>query len=268
MTASHETLHYKNKSVFNTIAFIIMIAANALSVLLPINGKHTRDISDEFPNLFAPAGFTFSIWSLIYLSLLSFVVYQLWLAFSGKKPDALAKIMGGMKEWFLVSAVANATWLFAWHYELIPVTVGLIMILLASLFIIHLNFGIAKAPATLAEKIFIYFPFSIYLGWISIATIANITTLLVYAGWAGSSQTQIWWTICMIGIGTIVSVIMILRRSNILHALVAVWAFYGILYKRREAGILEQQPIIHACIIAIGIIAIAISWQLYRKQQS
>lgn len=268
MMVSHETLHYKNKSVFNTLAFVLMIATNALSWLLPINGKNTGQISDEYPNLFAPAGFTFSIWSLIYLSLFCFVIYQLWLAFSGKHPAALARIMGAMKEWFLISCVVNATWLFAWHYELMPVTVGLMLILLASLFIIHVNFGIGQTNPGMAEKLFVHVPFSIYLGWISIATLANITTLLVYAGWTGSVTFQVWWTISMIALGTLISIGMIFRRNNILHALVAVWAFYGILIKRREAGIPEQQPIIHGCVIAMGIIAIAISWHLYRKPRS
>lgn len=265
---SHETLHYKNKSIFNILAFLFMMTANALAWLLPINGKQTGEVADEYPNLFVPAGFTFSIWSVIYLSLLGFVIYQLWLAFSGKQPGVLARVMGCMKEWFLISCVTNACWLFAWHYELIPVSVGLILILLASLVIIHVNFGMGRVTPGTAEKFFIHLPFSIYLGWISIAALANITTLLVYAGWTGDITFQVWWTISMIALGTLISIIMIFRRNNIPHALVAVWAFYGILIKRREAGIIEQQPVIHSCVIAIGVIAIAISWHLYRKPRS
>ncbi|CAL1518375.1 hypothetical protein [Chitinophaga sp. MM2321] len=264
----HETLHYKNKSVFNTIAFLIMITANLLAVLVPINGKKTGEVSDEYPNLFVPADMTFGIWSIIYLCLLAFIIYQLWLAFSNRQPEILTRVMGRMKEWFLISSVANASWLFAWHYNLIPVTIVLMLILLFSLFIIHLNFGIAQTPATLPEKLFIYLPFSLYLGWISIATISNIATLVVYAGWEGSMQAQVTWTIILIGIGTLLSMVMVLLRNNIIHALVAVWAFYGIVLKRREADIMAQQHIIHACIIAIGVIAITISWQLYRKQKT
>ncbi|RBL90783.1 hypothetical protein [Chitinophaga flava] len=268
MMVSHETLHYKNKSVFNTLAFIIMLAANALAWLLPINGKKIKEVSDEYPTLFTPPSFTFYIWGLIYLSLLCFIVYQLWLAFSGKQPRLLAHVMSCLKEWFLISCVTNTTWIFAWHYELIPVTVGLILILLATLFIIHINFGIAREPAPLPEKLFVYFPLSLYLGWVNIATLANISTMLTYTGWAGGSGFQVGWTVSMISLGTLISIFMVLRRNNIIHALVAVWAFYGILIKRGATGMMEQQPIIHACIIAIGIIAIAISWQLYRKPRS
>jgi hypothetical protein len=265
---SHETLHFKNKSVFNTLGYIIMIAANALAILLPINGKTTGQISDEYPNLFAPAGFTFSIWGVIYLSLLAFIIYQLRLAFSNQHPEALCRLMQKMKDWFLISSVANACWLFAWHYHLIPVSVVIMVMLLISLIVIQFNFNIGKLPAPLPEKIFIHFPFSLYLGWIAIATIANLTTLFVYAGWEGNMHNQIIWTIIMIGAGTALSMGMILLRNNIVYALVSVWAFYGILMKRKEADILEQNVIIHTCIIAIGLIAVTISWQLYRKQKS
>lgn len=262
---SHETLHFKNKSIFNTLGYIIMMAANVLAIVLPINGKTTAQISEEYPNLFAPAGFTFLIWPVIYLSLLAFVIYQLWLAFSNKHPEALVRLMQKMKDWFLISAVANACWLFAWHYHLIPVSMVIMGMLLISLVVIQLNFGIGTTPATLPEKIFIHFPFSLYLGWIAIATIANMTTLLVYTGWEGNMHT---WTIAMIGASTLASMAMILLRNNIVYALVSVWAFYGILVKRKAADVLDENAIVHSCIIAIGIIAVTISWQLYRKQKS
>lgn len=265
---SHETLHFKNKSIFNTLGYIIMMVANVLAVTLPINGKTTAQISAEYPNLFVPAGFTFSIWGVIYLSLLAFIVYQLWLAFSDKYPEALVRLMQKMKDWFLISAVTNACWLFAWHYHLIPVSMVIMLMLLISLVIIQLNFGIGITPATLPERIFIHFPFSLYLGWIAIATIANMTTLLIYTGWEGNLHSQIIWTMAMIGVGTLASMAMILLRNNIVYALVSVWAFYGILIKRKAADVLDENAIVHTCIIAIGIIAITISWQLYRKQKS
>ncbi|WP_143310860.1 hypothetical protein [Chitinophaga vietnamensis] len=265
---SHETLHYKNRAVFNTIGFIIMITVNALGALLPINGKTAREVSAEYPNLFTPAAFTFEIWGLIYLAVLSFVVYQLWLSFSDKQPEMLARLMNCMKDWFLISCVANACWLFAWHYELLPVTIPLMLLLSASLLIIHIRCRIAVDAVTPPEKFFIHLPFSLYFGWVSIATISNFAALFVYAGWQDSPEAQVNWAVGMISVGTITSIIMVLLRNNIIHALVNVWAFYGILVKRKQADIPAENIIIHACIIAIGIIAVTISWQLYRKQKS
>lgn len=265
---SHETLHFKNKSIFNALSYIVMIAANMLALLLPINGQTTAQVAEAYPNLFAPARVTFGIWGVIYFSLLCFVVYQLWLAFSNKRPETLAHLMLKMKDWFLISSVANACWLFSWHYHLIPVSAAIMLMLLVSLLVIHHNFGISITPATLPEKIFIHFPFSVYLGWIVIAAMANIAALLVYAGWEGSVEAQVTWTVVMICAGTIASMAMVLLRNNILYALVSIWAFYGILLKRRAADVMQENAIIHACIIAIGVIAVTISWQLYRKQKS
>lgn len=265
---SHETLYYKNRAIFNTIGFVIMITVNALAALLPINGKTAREISAGYPNLFTPAGFTFEIWGLIYLALLSFIIYQLWLSFSDKQPETLARLMNRMKDWFLISCVTNACWLFAWHYELLPLTMLLMLLLFASLLIIHLRCRIAMDAATPPEKIFIQLPFSLYFGWVSIATIGNFAALFVYAGWQDSPEAQVNWAVGMISAGTIASMIMVLLRNNIIHALVSVWAFYGILVKRRQADVPAEHIIIHACIIAIGIIAVTISWQLYRKQKS
>ncbi|NLU93556.1 hypothetical protein HGH90_16560 [Chitinophaga sp. Ak27] len=264
----HETLHFKNRSIFNTLGYIIMIAVNVLAVLLPINGNTTGQVSAEYPSLFAPAHITFLIWGVIYLSLLGFIIYQLWLAFSNKHPEGLSRVMRRMKHWFLISSVCNACWLFAWHYQLIPVSVAIMLILLLSLAVIHFNFGIATAPASLAERVFIHFPFSLYLGWIVIATLANIAAFLSYAGWEGSLHAQVVRTIVMIAVGTLLTIVMVLFRNNIVYALVSVWAFYGILLKRRTVDIMEENAIIHACIIAIGVIAVTISWQLYRKQKS
>ncbi|WP_420983346.1 hypothetical protein [Chitinophaga sp. 30R24] len=246
----------------------MMVVINLMALLLPINEKTTAQVANEYPHLFAPAGITFSIWIIIYLSMLAFVIYQLWLAFSDQHPNELSQVMRQMKGWFMVSSIANACWLFTWHYYLIPVSVAMMLVLLISLLAIHYNFGIGVRPAPLAEKIFIHLPFSIYLGWIAITTIANITILIVYAGWGSSLYSQIGWTNIMIGFATLLSIAMILLRNNIVYALVNVWAFYGILLKRRIADVPGENSIIPTCVIAIGIIAITISWQLYRKQKS
>ncbi|HVI49068.1 MAG TPA: hypothetical protein VM802_29650 [Chitinophaga sp.] len=265
---SHETLYYKNKSVFNAIAFIVMIAVNALAITIPINGKSNGEISAEFPNLFTPAVFTFSIWGLIYLLLLAFIIWQLWMAFSGKQPEMLSRVMHRMKEWFLITSILNAGWLFAWHYYAIPVTMVLMIALLASLYIIHLNFGIAVIPVSQEEKYFIQLPFSIYLGWICIAALANLSVLFLYLGWTPGVKEQVYTAITMIAVGTLINIYMIFRHNNIIHALVAIWAFYGIIVKRKSTDVIAHEPIVHAGIIAIGVIAVAISWQFYRKQKS
>ncbi|WP_291910369.1 hypothetical protein [Chitinophaga sp. CB10] len=264
----HDTLYYRNRSVFNSISFVIMIVANILAVKIPINGVSTGEVADRFPSLFAPAGFTFGIWGLIYSGLLAFTICQQILAFTGSREEQLRHHMQRMKHWYILSCILNAGWLFAWHYELIPLALLIICLLLLCLLHIHRNFSIYNPAATLHEKLFIQAPFSIYLGWITVATLANLAACFAYAGWLVSHQAQVRLAIVLIGIASLVSMYMILYRNNILHALVSVWAFYGILYKRQTEGLTDEYRIIYACIMGIGLIAVTISWHLISKQKS
>jgi hypothetical protein len=264
-----ETLHYKNQSVFHVIGFVLVIAVNIMAVWLPINGQQTGTVADKYPNLLVPAGFTFSIiWTLIYLGLLSFTIYQLWLAFWGKHPQELSRLMTRMRYWWMISCIANACWLFAWHYELLPVSVLLMLVLLASLVAIRHNFAIGDTGAPLREKLFVHFPFSLYLGWISIATVANVTALMVYWGWHGQGISQVIWSVLMIALCAGISAYMILQHHSITYGLVNAWALYGIVLKRKHVDVISEHVVIQAAIIAIGLIAVAISWKLYRERRS
>lgn len=264
MTPTHDTLQFRKNAIFNTIGYIVVVVVNAMAVLLPINGQRPGEISASYPTLFTPANVTFSIWSVIYATLLCFIIYQCWLSFS-QHADHLRHFMRRMKGWWLLSCMANACWIFAWHYHLIPVAFGIILVLLITLVMIHRRFHIAFQTDA-REQLFIHVPFSLYLGWISIATLANFAVLMVYWGFDTADEAQIPMTNILICIGTVLAVWMILWRNNITHGLVAMWAFYGILMKRREESPWEQHLITEVCIISMGIIAIAISWQLYRRR--
>ncbi|MFB6457925.1 hypothetical protein ACE38W_21825 [Chitinophaga sp. Hz27] len=265
---AHDALHYKNRSIFNSIAFIIMLAANILAVALPINGLTTAEVSDNYPCLFTPADFTFMIWPVIYLCLAAFTIYQQVLAFSTSRFDKLSAFMRRMDHWFIFSCIINAGWLFAWHYEIISLSLLLVLIQTSCLVMIHRNFGIRNPSASTSEKIFIEFPFSIYLGWMAVAILGNVGSLLAYEDWAGSHHAQIWITILLTAIATLATVLMVLYRNNIMYALVTVWALYGIISKRQTDGLPDEFSIIHACIMGIGLIAVTISWHLIRKQKS
>ncbi|MBW8687606.1 hypothetical protein [Chitinophaga rhizophila] len=259
MTTTHKTLYYKNRAIFNTIGYIVVIVVNMLANLNVINNRNTGDISDKYDNLFVPAGVTFSIWGVIYLTLLGFIIYQLWLAFSKGHTEALGPFMERLRGWWLISCMANSCWLFAWHYELLAVSVLLMLTLLVCLLAIHLNFNIALPRAgTRIEKLFIHVPFSLYLGWICVATVANIAAFLVYLGWNGMSVPG---TIFLILLCTIGSTLLIIRRHNIIVGLVAIWALYGIIMKRQSIGGAAEMPIIYACLGAMLIITISGIWR-------
>ena len=226
---------FKNKKynairVFATITFIIMVTVNALANILPINGQTTGEISDHYANLFAPAGYTFSIWGLIYILLLVYTIYQLGVFKSSRKEnkDLLDKV--GIL--FAISSIANSIWIFAWHYNVIWLSLLLIIVVLISLILI--NKEIRNTNLTFKEKILVRIPFSIYFGWITVATIANVTTFLVSVNWNGFGISDEVWTVIVLLVGFLIASAVIVRNRSISYALTIIWAYVGILMKHLQ----------------------------------
>ena len=215
--------------IFNLLAFVLMVTVNALANLLPINGIGTGAVSDAYPNLFAPSGLTFSIWGVIYVLLLLFSLYQLGV-FGGN--DALVKRIGPL---FIVSSLANTAWIFSWHYRIIPLSLALMLVLLITLTMTYLRISRADS-LPLRDKLFMRLPFSIYFGWITVATIANVTTLLVDLGWNGLGLSAEFWTIVAMTAGGIIGIWTMLKNKDPFYGLVILWAYLGILLKHLPFG--------------------------------
>lgn len=229
------------------LTFLGMITVNALANILPLNGITTGEISDSYPNLFAPAAPTFAIWGLIYLLLALYTLYLLGL-FRGSRPanETLLRRTGLV---FIVINLLNAAWIFSWHYELIPLSMLLMVLLLLCLLDIALIIRAQKLSAR--EKFFVRLPFSVYLGWITVATIANAAVLLVSLGWDGFGLSESFWTILVLAVGVLIGVVTTLRLEDAAYGLVLLWAYLGILYKHISAGGFDgQYP---GVIIAAGI---------------
>ena len=221
-------------------AYIIMIAVNYLAVTLPLGGRDTGAISDNYPNLFAPAGYAFSIWGLIYILLGIYVVYQLW----HKRDHLVARV----NYIFIANALLNASWMFAWHYDLIWLSVLIMVGLLLTL--IRIADVLRDSVLTPKERRLIRFPFSIYFGWITVATIANITVFLVYLGWNGFGLSDGFWTIIVLLIGALIGSWRMLRDRFIPYGLVLVWAYGAILAKHLSTnGFAGQYPSIIGTVV-------------------
>lgn len=229
----------------NTLSFIFMIVINTLANALPLNGYTTGELSAKYPNLFVPAGFTFSIWGIIYLLILSFMVWQ----FLPKNEHDVLKI----GPWFALSSLLNGLWIVTWHYLLIELSLIVMFALLASL--IWINGRLISGMGNLVR-----ITFGVYLGWISIATIANFTALLVYwnfSGWAISAAT---WSILLIGIGLLVTLILLRNFSNVTISWSVIWAFFGIYSKQ-----LNQYPeIAYAAMIGIVVLGLIQIFALFK----
>lgn len=215
------------------LSYIGVVVINFLATTLPIGGRNTGEVSDSYPNLFAPAGYAFSIWGLIYLLLGIYVIYQL----KENKNELLAKI----NKLFILNAILNSLWIFAWHYDLIWLSV---------IFMLGLLWTLIRIAETLRTNTFnrrqtwlVRVPFSVYFGWITVATIANITIFLVSIGWNGFGFSDSFWTIIVLLVGAMIGVWRMLRDRFFAYGLVLIWAYGAILFKHlSETGFSGQYP--------------------------
>ncbi len=236
--------------ILTLVAYMVMVGVNFLAMYLPLGGKTTGEISDNYPNLFAPAGYAFSIWGLIYLLLAIYVIYQF------KRGDDI--LAGKVNRIFILNALLNAAWIFAWHNDIIWLSVILIIGLLISL--IRIANILRKSTLTERDLRLVGLPFSVYFGWITVATIANITVFLVSLGWGGFGLADSFWTVVVLLIGALIGSWRMLKDKFISYGLVLIWAYGAILFKHVSiTGFAGQYPsvIVTAalCIVAfIGMI--------------
>ncbi len=249
-------------SIINLFGLLCVVAVNFLANALPINQKTTGALSDQYPNLFVPAGLTFSIWGLIYILLAVFVAYSLIIAF---KADAKRSFINSINIFFFLTCVANVGWIFAWHHEILPLSMVLMILLLACLIAIYLRLSIGKSDASNREKYLVHLPFSVYLGWVTIATIANATALLVAANWDTFGLGEQFWTVDVIIISVAIALIVVLQRRDIFFGLVVIWALIGILIKR-FADPIPYQSVIITLIAGLILISLSMLFQIIRRK--
>lgn len=255
--------------IVTAVTFLGMVAVNALANILPINGVNTGQVSDTYKNLFAPAGYTFAIWGLIYFLLAMYTLFQLGV-FKDKQKTYSDDVLFKIGIVFSLSSLANIEWILTWHYNQIPVTMTRMLIILACL--IYIVNTLKKENLSTKAKIFVMLPFSVYFGWITIATIANATTLLVYLGWDGFGMPQELWMILILIVGMLIGIATTLKYRDVAYGLVIVWAYAGILVKHISSdGFAGQYPEIYAIVIVcmvlllISVVNVLISGKKMRQ---
>jgi len=244
-------------NIFAILAYLLMVGVNYLAISLPLGGRDTGAISDVYPNLFAPAGFTFSIWGIIYTLLGVYVVYQ-W-----NKKSALIKKINHL---FIINALLNASWLFAWHYNYIWLSLLIMFALLLTLIMI----ADALHASSLSKKNiqFVHTPFFVYFGWIMVATIANVAVYLVSIGWKGFGVSEVLWTSLVLFVGTLIGLWRMRKDKTSVYGFVFVWAYLGILFKHiSTTGFAGQYPsVIITLLVCLVIFLYSIRQQLMAKK--
>jgi benzodiazapine receptor len=207
--------------VVNLVTLAAVLVLNTLATTLPLGGRTTAEISDSFNLRFVPAGYVFAIWGLIYLALIGFAVFQ---ALPRQQANPAVRATG---YWFALGNVANAVWIVAWHYGYFTLTMAVMAILLASLIVIHRRLAALPAAGPGARWL-VGLPFSLYLGWISVATIANASAWLVHLGWDGRPLDPVVWAALMAAVAGGLGAWLAYRYRDLVYAGVLVWALAGI----------------------------------------
>lgn len=246
------------KRILNLIAVLVTLVVNWLANALPLNGQTTAAISDRFPVLFTPAGYVFSIWGLIYIGLLAFSIYQLL------PSQAANPRLQRIGWWFALSCFFNCAWIFLWQYNLFLLSLATMLGLFLSLLIIYLRLHGGEPGASqvsTGELWMVNVPFSVYLGWISVAMIANFAVVLNYTGWNATDLTAVILTVLILLVGVGLGVAMTLVRQEIAYPLVLVWAYIGIWSKQSIVNLLVGM----IALLGAGVLLLALGIYCLRR---
>lgn len=210
----------------------MVIILNYYSQTIQLNNNTIGGLSNEYENLFTPAGYAFAIWGLIFLSLLAYVAFQIYREFFSEKDSDFISKTG---PWFIIANLANAAWVVVWLFEYTGISVILMFVILLSLLKIILNTDMERLDAPFKIIVFSWWPICLYAGWISVAAIANVSAYLSKIGWDGWIFNKTQWTIIMILVAGIINILMVYKRNMREFAAVGVWALFAI-YIRHQDG--------------------------------
>lgn len=246
------------RQILIVLSIVLTLAINVLANALPINGLNTGQISDSFDVYFVPAGYVFAIWGLIYVGLGAFAVFQ---AQRSQRDNPRLRAAG---PWIILSGLANSAWIFLWHYQQFPLTLLVMLVLLASLIVTYLRLGIGRTKVSTLETWMARVPFSIYLGWITVATVANATSVLDYLNWNRFGLSQETWMVIVLAAVLLIAALMNFTRRDVAYAMVILWALAGISVKHAGVAAVTTPTWITFALVAITLAA---AFFLFRSGQ-
>lgn len=243
-----------NKKVLAVLQFVLFaatIVVNAMANALPINGLNTGEVSALYPNLFVPAGFTFSIWGVIYLFLLGYVILSGIVLWKFEDDEPALQHVRSIALPFLITCVLNAAWIFSWHYLQTVFSLIIMLWLLRTLMAVYTKMQKHRSVITGVYFLVLYVPFVIYLAWISVATIANATALLVNIQWNGFGINEWIWSCSMIAVAFLLTAWFTYRQGELSFGLVTAWAFFGIYKGQLTTDITVSATALTACVLSL-----------------
>ena len=237
------------------VSVLVTLVINGLANALPLNGQNTGQISDRFNVYFVPAGYVFSIWGLIYIGLIAYAIYQ---ALPAQRENPRLRSTGW---WIVLGGLANSTWIFLWHYNQFPLTLVAMLVLLASLIVTYLQLGVGRTTVVSGEKWAVHLPFSIYLGWITVATIANISDVLDFLKWDRFGIAPEIWMSIILAVVLVIAALMNFTRRDVAYAAVLLWALAGISVKQASVP-----AVVIPTWITFGLVALTLAAALFARK--
>lgn len=241
---------------WNLLFFLGVLVVNTLSVTLPLGGNSTSEISDRYHTLLTPAGYAFSIWSLIYLLLAGFIVYPF------RQDTGSRDSVRSIGIWFVLSCICNMGWLFLWHYLYIELSLAVMVLMLITLIVIYRKTRSIISP-TPGEQWLVKLPFSLYLGWISVATIVNASVVMEKNHWVGFGLSDSTRAVIMLCVGTLLAVIVSFPYRDSIYPLVFAWAFIAIALEHKDTG-----NVFITGLVAAGLLLLYSIWLLLTPRRS
>jgi len=244
----------------NILLFILTVIVNSIagSTTL-IGGRNTATVSNNNPTLITPAGYVFSIWGIIYILLGVFVVYQ---ELPRERSSDYHKKIGWL---FALSSVINIAWIFVWQFESLILSVALIFALLLTLITIYLRLNIGRSKVKSGERLAVHLPFSVYLGWITIASIADVAVTLTAYNWDGFGISPETWAIIVVTVALVITLFMLGLRRDIAYALVVIWALVGVGVNHSNNQTVVMLTEIASIIVTIAVLVAIVIALLKRK---
>jgi len=236
------------RQAVTVLAFLVTMTVNTAANALPINGQLTAEISDRFAVFVIPAGYVFAIWGVIYLLLGAFTTWQ---ALPRNREDPILRSLGWLPA---ISGVLNATWVLLFQYEVFALTVPVMLALLGTLVAIHLRLWARRESLRGTSFWVVRVPFSVYLGWITIATIANVAQTLAALGFTGLGIDPALLAAAVLLVGVAIGATLVARFQDAAYGLVIVWAYAGIVVKEQETAVVAVAAALGAVVIALLVL--------------
>lgn len=237
------------RQIINIVALVVTLIANGMATTGQLGGQPTAEIANSLPILFVPANYVFSIWGLIYTLLIGFVVYQ---ALPSQRTNPMLRKIGWL---FVLSCAANATWLIMFQNRLFPLSMVAMVVLLLTLIAVYTRLGVGQVAVSNRERWLVHIPFSVYLGWITVATVANASYVLYDAGWDGFGISGAVWATIMLVVAGGISLAMIYQRRDVAYTAVLLWALIGIANKQAETQLVAGTALAVAVVLVIALAA-------------